>query len=107
MKKKLKVPTNYGITKKKQTAIRKRLEQLVGILPTSHPTPERAHITLEASTGAPLLAGMIARLLIDAGATCTVPDVDYIPAKTPDLGGLHVHFGRTVWVRQEQSERYK
>lgn len=63
----------------------------------------RAFMTLESDFAAPLLASLIARELVKHGAKVTLEPGHRIAEKSRhDLTGLHIHIGRTVWVRKEQ-----
>lgn len=50
---------------------------------------------------------MIARVLLEAGATVTFGNnAAEMPERTSKLLGLHVHIDRLTWVRDEESERW-
>ena len=71
--------------------------------------PLRVRLDVAANRATPALASMLARILTDAGATVTFADerCDYLPAQTvKNLDGLHVHFDRLTWARDEESDRW-
>lgn len=71
--------------------------------PGLEPTPVDAAITVECTLGGPAVAGLIARLLIDAGAAVTLGDDRIIIPSGPkpiNLAGLEVHVVRVVWVKE-------
>lgn len=71
--------------------------------PKLEPTPIDSAITLEATLGGPALAGILGRVLIDAGAEVTFGDARCIKiplGRKPDLRGLKVHIARVVWVKE-------
>jgi len=69
--------------------------------------PIRANITLESTMGTPAIAGMIAHLFIEAGATVVLRDSRIsIPSKKPNLKGLEINLGRLVWIREEEADKW-
>lgn len=66
------------------------------------PTKIEAAITVECTAGGPAVAGLIARLLLDAGAVVTLGDDRIVIPSSPGpvlLGGLEVHVARVVWAK--------
>lgn len=71
------------------------------------PSPLAVRLSFEANRGTPALASMIARVLLEAGATVTFGNnAAEMPERTSNLLGLHVHIDRLTWVRDEESERW-
>jgi len=70
--------------------------------------PIKANITLEATNGAPALAAMIAKLLEQAGAEVSFSDkrISKLSHRKVNLQGLKVNFGRLVWAREEEADRW-
>jgi hypothetical protein len=69
--------------------------------------PMAMRLTIDANKGTPALAGMLARLLVEAGATVTLGDSRIDLSKTrPNLAGLNVHIDRLTWVRDEEAARW-
>jgi len=61
----------------------------------------RANITLESNIATSSVAGLIARVLMDAGATIKMSDrrISVPMGKAPNLKGLEVNFCRIIWIR--------
>ena len=71
------------------------------------PSPLAVRLSFEANRGTPALASMIARVLLEAGATVTFGNnAAEMPERPCNLRGLHVHIDRLTWVRDEESERW-
>lgn len=60
-----------------------------------------------APSAGPALVGLLVRALTDLGAEVTAPISTLTPMREKlDLTGLHVFIEPSVWVRQEEADRW-
>ncbi len=71
-------------------------------------TPEvRVRLRTEANNAGPVIRCIIARALMESGALVTFEGgAECLPMAPVDLRGLRVHMDKSVWVRDEEADRW-
>lgn len=82
-----------------------RLRELFGDSPVQIPSP-KVRLSIDATNSTPILAAMIAQVLINAGANVTTDDPRVWEVPSKSLKGLSIHIGQLTWVRQEEADRW-